>query len=1407
MNKKLLFLLLYLFACLPIVAQDISLQSKRLSVTDGLPCNTINDIIQDRDGYIWLATLTGMSRFDGYSFVNYNHLDVNGKRQNATAVTLLMSDENDGVVWGYTQQRELYCYDLEKAQFVDYTGIGENDRRYNNRLLTPYGLYIYDAQYGIRYITRKAGKYQVQDFLEEKHQLLSKRQMNLAEDKNHMVWVSSNKGLERLSPQGKREVLLKDKNIIVKTINDTYCAVLTDKGEAYLYSLNGKLAYKAQLPSMMGFVGKSRASMFWKGAWYIFTEGDTFAFDLKSRQFFKPALQIPNANNKNPMQNYTCLYDKKGNLWFFGKNGWMKKLHLMDDNTLINMRDKNFSAQEDMQGKIYISSYGNGLYLYHPKTDHLQHFSCKDENPIIGSDFLLDLYIDKSNCVWLATGSGMYCVKELGGFDAHYVKVAEEVNQGWSNSIRHIHIKDGNKVIASTKANKTYLYDVQTRKSSCILETKSCVYSYKTDVQGNIWIGTKGDGLFVNGLRYSKRDAARYMPSNNIYDVVVDKLGRAWIATWGDGLLLTKKQGDAPLKFQQFLTESKGQIHDLMRDAAGRVWVANNEGLVMVDATQEKITPQSFLTFNTANHTLPVDQILSLIQAKNGDIWLGTIDGVLKCQYDAKTKHLAYQQFTTDDGLINNSVRSLVEDSNGDIWVATEEGISRIDGKNLNMTSFTLSKVLEENVYTENCMGRLADGTIVFGSSKGLLFIKPRAEKPTTMPKLTVSVTDIIINGQSIYSDEMKKYIDKSITYAKEIRLPHDKNSLSVHFSNFFYPEIGTTKYQFYLAGLDKTWRPRTSRNHVDFSELNPGHYTLHLRTLNGDNQWSEETTMRITIQEPWYNTWWAWLIYLIVFGTIAYYMYSFWRRSFDLHQEVKMEKQISAFRIEFFTHISHEFRTPLAIIQSAVENIEESDGKGISKRTMLTLHRGTKRMQRLINQLMEFRKVNTGNSKLAVERGDIVEFVRNIYNDIWTIASQKEINITFMPWTHRHEMFFDMQKIEAITYNLLSNAVKYTPDKGRVVVKLKLADAAVVMTVEDSGKGISPEREHVLFKPFMHGYVSKGGMGIGLYTAHEMALIHKGSLTYQKSADLGGSLFTLSIPADDAVYAESERRPKLAIDRSSIEKEEIDQVFQELKPQAINNITVAVIEDDPDMMEQIKSELSVYFHVEAYMSGKVGYEKVRETKPALLVCDIMLPDMSGYEIVSNLKADVSTQNIPVIMLTSLDDAAHMMKAYKAFADDYMVKPCNFKLLIARALQFVTAKQRTQTAPAEKSAAQTAPQEHETILVSPQDKRFKNKVEAIVAQHLGEQDFNVDRLAELLNIGRTTVYNRTKAILGVPPNMYIQNERLRIAADLLLQDEYTIAEISDKVGFSDPTYFYKCFKNKYGVAPSKYGKS
>ena len=485
-----------------------------------------------------------------------------------------------------------------------------------------------------------------------------------------------------------------------------------------------------------------------------------------------------------------------------------------------------------------------------------------------------------------------------------------------------------------------------------------------------------------------------------------------------------------------------------------------------------------------------------------------------------------------------------------------------------------------------------------------------------------------------------------------------------------------------------------------------------------------------------------------------------------------------------------------------------------MSRSAVQTVRRGTLRLTKLVNQLMEFRRINTGNQRLAVVEDDIIKLARTTCDEFREVAARKNQQLTFTPFAHQHRMTFDPHLVETILYNLLSNAIKYTPQNGCISLKAKLLDdqQQLQLIVEDSGPGISEVQIPQLYQPFMHGYVSQGGMGIGLYTAYQSALIHKGRLAYERIAAEGGSRFIVTIPATADVYSADDYAGSTAVN-VQYEPEPTPDHIRELAPVAFNeNYTVAIIEDDPDMLDQIRESVGRYFRTICYTEGNKALSDIGEQQPSLVLCDVMLPDVNGFEIVRQLRANEATKNIPMIMLTALDGDDQLLRGYKAGADDYMVKPCNFELLILRITQLIqwygrlqpTVQTTTAPAPNNKMSIDHYPL---SIVTDEADQRFREKMETIVAQRLGDADFNVDMLASLLKMGRTKFYGKMKEFTGMSPNSYLQNERLKRAAELLIEGDLNVTEVSYKVGFQSPTYFYKCFKEKYGVPPSKFGKS
>ncbi|MBQ9222993.1 MAG: response regulator [Prevotella sp.] len=958
-----------------------------------------------------------------------------------------------------------------------------------------------------------------------------------------------------------------------------------------------------------------------------------------------------------------------------------------------------------------------------------------------------------------------------------------------NGDMRHLSASDNSSLLATD-----YLIDIMSARD------------------GNIWVSQENAGIVC--LHRSTQPAATQAFSGHVAqlaldnngklmvdprenerkDSVLDHQGRMWIATWEKGLLMSR-QGQEP---QQFLsrTTSESRLNALALDRQQRLWIATYNGLYMIDTKAKTVSNDDFRHYGRAEG-ITASNLSTVLVAADGTIWTGGQGtGLLRCELD-KNQQLKISSLRKGNGLASDNVHSLVQDRYGYIWAATDNALARVNPKTMKVSSYHFGTSLLNSLYSYNCALALHDGRLAFGTYDGVTIVTPMKTDDAESTPLKVTVTDLEINGKSVFSDEQYGAI-RSLNHP--VSLSHGENSLVFHFSNFDYGNPERTTYQYYLKGLDKDWREPSTQHSVEYGNLPPGRYEFHLRTI----ETAEETVLQITIRQPWYNTWWAWMIYLIILGAIGWTYYRYKREKFKMQQQMAVAREVNEFRTNFFTQVAHEFRTPLAIISGAVDKM--SDGAP-SRKTIQLTQRGVKRLSTLVNQLMEFRKVQTGNLRLQVEQGDIVGFVRDICQDFWHVAEQKKLSLTFTPFTKKYTMLFDRHIVDTIVYNLVSNAVKYTPQGGSVMVRLKQHDDQVMLMVEDSGKGIDKDRQAKLFMPFMHGYASQGGMGIGLYTAHRMAQTHKGSLSYEPSEALGGSSFTLVLPTDEHLYSSDEYAQITAIVRTEEKESQTDLIIREMLPKALNDKHVVIIEDEPDMLEQIKTEMAVYFHVSGYTDGQTGFDHMQQERPSLLICDVMLPDTSGYDIVKRMKADASLRNVPVIMLTALDDERHQIKGYEAGVDDYMVKPCNYHILIARAVQLIkwTEENGVKTERQEGDGEQVS--EGTTILTSQADKRFLERLNMLIAQHLSDPDFGIDQLAESMKMGRTKFYGKVKDLTGLSPNKLFMSERMRKAAALLDEGELNISEIGFRVGIPDPSYFNRCFKQHFGVTPGQYQKN
>lgn len=1395
---------------------------RHITSLQGLPGNTVRDIQQDGDGFLWMAGTGGLARYDGYRFVSFNSFGYGRTSKIPRHIGNLLMPLDGDQLWVSTATYNQICYDLQLGRFVDYTGRGDEEHPYRRIASFHNSIWLWSNTDGVRQVRKVSGSYLSRDYTKENGMLPSNRVRRVVGDEAGNVWVATDSGLVRIDKSGKTKTLLRGFSLMgCYAYGNTVMAYKKRGQTAYIFSSGGRLLRHSSLPSAMGHVAAIRGVISWQGKWLIFTGEATYALDKATGMFSKPLeCQIPNGSCLGHVGgNWFVSNQSSGSLWIFPDKGSARRLDLLTNPTTTRERNSVFSVARGKDGRFYIGSYGGGLFVYDDKVGIVGHYTAEDRDPIIFSNYVLLVTTDRSGCIWVsAENGGVSCLTPAESMAQYYL--VDDSRQGdWTNAVSNLLPGANGTLRVETRDNRLYDFSPSSLSFSKAISVTHSISDALVDRGRRQWLATRGKGLWVDGKQVKVLAGGKQVETLDFTAVAQDSKGRVWIGTWGQGLLMVEKVEGQRVLARQIISSqyNENRVNKIVASPDGHLFVATFNGLYAADIRKGTVRGDDFVLYHLSGGNFPADEIYCVCPVGHGIVWVGTIGGgLVRCDFSKGLRGMTYKSLTTRDGLSNDNIRSLVLDKRGSLWVGTDDGLSRVDTKDNYIRRYDLTNHVLGNTFSANCALLLADGRLAFGTSYGLVLINPALDKHSdarTLPQPPL-ISDLAVNGTSIYEGLDTVIMDRSLMLMPKIRLSHTQNSLTFYFSSCNYREIPSQAYQYYLEGLDRDWRGVTGESRAEYSNLSPGNYVFHLRCVSQSGP-GKETVLKVHIGEPWYNTVWAWIAYLLAAGFVCYVVWHNARERFRMHQQVRLEKQVAEFRTDFFTHVTHEFRTPLAILENAVGRLADSEGN--SRKNIQTAQRGIRRLLRLVNQFLEYRRIETGKLPLQVSEGDIITFVQDIFHDFLSMAGQKDVTMNFMPFSRHYDVAFDHNLVESVVYNLLSNAIKYTPDHGTVSVTVRHYEAAGLLqiVVEDTGDGIiGPQRQN-LFRPFMDGHVSKGGMGIGLYTSYRMAMLHHGSLAYSDVTP-HGARFTFALPDNAAGYVQEDYAKATPAKKSDSEDEHYQEIIREMAPKALNSQTVAIIEDDPDMQEQIAGEVGNYFQTVVYGTGQAGIEGVAEVRPSLILCDIMLPDMDGYQVVNKVKASESLRDIPIIMLTALDDEKHQIKGYQVGADDYMIKPCNYHLLIARMMQLIRWHEKKK---ADEAAAQPAPvagipqggvagQKPDSgsgvIITSQADKRFREQLEVIVSRHIDDQALSVDRLAEMMSMGRTKFYGKVKDIFGMSPNKYLLSRRMEEAARLLEEGKYNVSEVSYRVGFSDPAYFNKCFKAHYGMVPSKY---
>ena len=1418
MKKHIFFLWVFFVLLSRNAGASVEVRSTHMTTGDGIANNSIRYIYQDSKGFIWMGTLNGLSRYDGNSFVTFRPEEGDKLSLTDHRIRDLEEDKN-GFLWIATSAELFNCYDLKKDCFVDFTGCGEYRQYYGYKITDREGnVWLWQDGNGCRKVTYADGRFTSVTFKKEKDNLPSNKVTYVFEDEQGRIWIGSHEGVALVEG---------DKAVLVESNHDA-SKILSFGKDVFFLSATGRISLKRNNENsrIIAYLGENKtekkvySTMRLQDDWIIFTEDGGYVFNLKTHRISKDAeLDIEKAQVQADNRGNFWIYNHTGKVWYVNsRNRSVKTFQLIPTDKVNYIDEERYHIVHDSRDIVWISTYGNGLFAYDLTTDELQHFTSNINGfSHITSNFLQYIMEDRAGGIWVSseyTGISRLSVLNEG---AERIFPEDESLSDRSNTVRMIVRMPNDKIWLGTRRGGLYTYDSHLKTIESSRYFDSNIYAAAEGADGSVWLGSRGNGLSIDGqwYEYDPQDPAS-IGNNNIFTLYRDRKNRMWVGTFGGGLNLAVKEKEK-YTFKRFFnnTYSQRQIRVILEDNNGWMWVGTSAGVYIFNPDSLIASPDNFLVYNYNNGKLRSNEIKCIHQDSKGHIWVGTSGkGFSMCTPEGDYKNLVFEHYDVSDGLVNSMVQSIVEDREGKLWVTTEYGISRFDPDTHAFENFFFSAYALGNVYSENSGCISKDGKLLFGSNYGLVVVTPEkiVNNFTVVP--VAAFTNLRINGISMRPGDVDSPLDRALIYTDEIELQYFQNSFVIDFSTFDYSGNNGTKYTYRLDNYDKEWSIPSSLNFAAYKNLAPGTYRLRVKACNGVGVWGDkETVLKIVVAPPFWKTTWAFLIYAILIGAALYVAYRLMRDFNSLRNRIQIEKQLTEYKLVFFTNISHEFRTPLTLIQGALEKIQR--GGKIPKEmsySLKVMDKSTQRMLRLINQLLEFRKMQNNKLALSLEETDVIAFLYEIFLSFNDAAESKNMDFKFLPSMAAYKMFIDKGNLDKVTYNLLSNAFKYTPSGGKVTFSVTVDEGKkqLVISVADTGVGIPKEKRGELFKRFMQSSFSGSSVGVGLHLTHELVCVHKGTIVYNENEG-GGSVFTVSLPIDPGIY---ESKDFLIPHNVLLEEEEKHHaagfaeesgdndnsgVEAELPSVPLNKRKVLIIEDDNDVREFLKEEVGQYFEVVAEADGPSGLERARTYDADLIICDVLMPGMTGFEVTRKLKTDFDTSHIPIILLTAMSSAESHLEGVESGADAYITKPFSPKLLLARAFKLIEQREKLR-----EKFSNDPSMVRPAICTSDKDKEFADKLQTVMEQQLSNAQFTIDEFASMMGLGRTVFYRKVRGVTGYSPNEYIRIIRMKKAAELLLENRYTVAEVSYKVGVNDPFYFSKCFKQQFGVAPSVY---
>lgn len=1397
--------LAFLLALLPMIlvsGQSIGkdYRFEKLPSEIGFPNTGVSDILEDHNGFLWMATWSGLAKYDGYTVKMYRQQPDNINGLNSNKITQLFEDSK-GNLWIGTNYTGFYRYDRELDVFEQFSHNPEDMNSLSNDNVWS----IFEDREGLLWIGTERGlnrfNPETGQFIHYEHDPTDGRSLShdfvysIAQTADGSLWIGTEEGLNRL--------VRKD-------------------GEQYFirYGLAPKgISSDEFLPH--NFIYKIIPSRFEEEVIWACT-----SIGLKKVRF----------SPKDP----TFL-----DVRFYGHD-------VGDPNSLSHPFVPD--VLEEDASHVWVATY-NGLNLLEIESGKSRHFtSKKNDLNSLGNNLVKCLSKDRCGNLWIGMDKG---VNKLNLNAKAFQSIRPEPGDNTCSSIMCLVPASGKKGlwVGSRGSGLNFL---PTGKGGMITgpssdykfagikmpEMAGFITGLLLDREGWLWVATDGAGIIRvqeseipehrSTLKHFQQfNKSTHLSEDYVMSMLESVTGDVWLGYWDMGLDRFDRSTnsfqhypftkDLSIDFQEFPvvhlaeTVESGQVYLWLGTRGVGVYKLKfdetKQGLELVQWFHSKLGDPGSLSNNYVN-TFLVD--------RQNRLWVGTDNGLNLM--DKKTGH--FTSYFERDGLANGIIQSILEDAEGNIWVSTQQGISCLAFTEGEMTvkNFDAFDGLQDNFFNDEAATTTPAGHLIFGGVNGLSIFRPEMIQLDTIPP-KIAITDFRLFNRSVPIGRMpdgRTILSKNISETTKLQLSHRDNVVSFEFTGLHFSEPKKIRYAYQLVGFDPDWVYTDANQRIaHYTNLPYEDFTFKVKASNGDGLWSEPVELSFCVSPPFWLTGWAFVLYAILAIGLFYIglrmtrLRAEFRHSLEL-ERVEREKleEVNSLKLQFFTNISHELRTPLTLIISPLEQLLQHPKDRKMHQLFTRMHFNANRLLTMINQLLDIRKSEAGLMKLHVAEGNLVEFAKEITASFKNLANQRGIQLTFTAQSEIITAWFDHGQLEKVLFNLLSNAFKFTNDGARVAVGVS-QPGPIEITVADTGVGIPAGQLENIFDRFYQvenskEWVRKSGTGIGLSLAKTIVEKHHGKIEVE-SEEGRGTTFRISLQPGREQFNESELLPVEdilnglpAFIRANPPEELPEPPAKTEEPSqngTVEKPLILLVEDNPDIRAYLRENLEADYRISEASDGQQGLEKALAEPPALIIADIAMPRMDGIEMCAQVKSNIDTSHVPVILLTARTSLVFKVDGLEKGADDYVTKPFHMRLLAARIKNLINNRKALQEHFLKSFSFDFSPS---ALVLNSLDEQLLSQIKTIVERHIDDCNFSVDQLASTLNMSRMQLYRKLKSLTGRSPNRIIRSFRLKRAAQLLESGQFNVSDVTYMVGYNDLKSFREQFKKEFGVCPSGY---